>query len=86
MAEKWIKSAIKHPGALHRALHVPEGEKIPAKKMAAAKKSENPRIKKMAGLAHTLRGLHKKDGGSIHLHGEGEPSKPRADRAKRHKG
>lgn len=25
-----------HPGALHKQLHVPEGEKIPASKMAAA--------------------------------------------------
>lgn len=53
-SKKWIKGAIKHPGALHRALGVPEGEKIPAAKMAAAKNSKNPRIKKMAALAGTL--------------------------------
>ena len=36
MAEKWIQKAInpKHKGALHKALGVPEREKIPAKKMA----------------------------------------------------
>lgn len=83
MPEKWIKSAIKRPGALHRALGVPEGEKIPAKKMAAARKSENPRVRRMAGLAHTLAGMHKKDGGAIRVEGEGEAPKPRGDRASR---
>jgi hypothetical protein len=83
MAENWIKGAIKHPGALHRALHVPEGEKIPAKKMAKAKRSDNPRIRRMAGLAKTLSGLHKSDGGPIS--GEGEAPKHRADRAPRRK-
>ena len=40
MAEKFIQKAIKHPGALHKELGVPQGEKIPAKKLnSAAKKS-----------------------------------------------
>lgn len=41
MAEKrnWIAGSIKHPGALHRDLGVPLGQKIPeAKKRAAAKR------------------------------------------------
>ena len=54
----WIAGAIKHPGALHRALHVPEGEKIPAKKMSQASHSGSARVRKMAGLAHTLKGFH----------------------------
>jgi hypothetical protein len=58
----WIAGAIKHKGALHRALGVPEGEKIPAKKMAAAKSSDNPRVRKMASLARTLKSFPK--GGS----------------------
>ena len=58
MAKDWIKGAIKHPGALHRALHVPEGQKIPAAKMAKAAKSSNPHMKKMVSLAHTLKGMH----------------------------
>lgn len=63
---KWIAGAIKHPGALHRALHVPQGEKIPAKKMAKAAHSENPRLRRMATLAKTLKGMHRKaDGGGI---------------------
>lgn len=56
---KWIQGAIKHPGALHRALNVPQGEKIPAKKLAAATHSENPVLRKRAALANTLKGLHK---------------------------
>lgn len=55
---KWISGAIKHPGALHRALHVPAGEKIPAKKLAKASHSDNPHMKQMVGLAKTLKGFH----------------------------
>lgn len=68
MAKKWIKGAIKHPGGLHRALGVPEGEKIPAEKLAAAKNSRNPRVRRMAALAHTLGGLSK--GGEKKSRGE----------------
>lgn len=60
MAEKWIAKAIKHPGKLHRELGVPEGKKIPAKKLAKAEHSKNPTIRKEANLAKTLKGLRKK--------------------------
>ena len=59
MAEKFIKKAIKHPGKLHRELGVPEGKKIPAKKLTKALHSKNPTIKKEAVLARTLKKLHK---------------------------
>ena len=39
----WIKGAIKHPGALHKELGVPEGKKIPAKKLAKAAKAGGER-------------------------------------------
>jgi hypothetical protein len=55
---KWIQGAIKHPGALHKALHVPEGNKIPAAKLAKAAHSSNPTMRKRANLAKTLKGLH----------------------------
>lgn len=55
----WIAGAIRHPGALHRALHVPAGEKIPAKKLAAASHSSNPTMRRRANLAKTLKGMHK---------------------------
>jgi hypothetical protein len=58
--KNWIAGAIKHPGALHKALGVPQGEKIPAKKMAKAAKSTNPKVKKMVNLAKTLSHLNKK--------------------------
>jgi len=62
MAKKpknWIQGAIKHKGALHRELHVKEGEKIPAKKMQKALHSSNPRMRRQATLARTLSGLRK---------------------------
>ena len=61
----WISAAIKHPGALHRELHVPSGEKIPAKKLASAEHSDNPKLAARARLAKTLKGLHKAKGGAI---------------------
>ena len=43
-------------GGLHRALGVPEGQKIPAEKMAAAHNSSSPHIRRMAAFAHTMAG------------------------------
>lgn len=65
MAKKWIAGAIKKPGALHRALGVPEGEKIPAKKMAKAAHSSSPLMRKRVALAKTLKHLGKMEGGSV---------------------
>ena len=62
---KWIQGAIKHPGSLHKSLHVPEGEKIPAKKLAKAEHSKNPKLAKKAHLAETLKHMHHKDGGKV---------------------
>lgn len=59
MAKKWISKAIKHPGALHRTLGVPEGQKIPAKKLAKAAHSDNPTTKRRADLAKTLKSFKK---------------------------
>jgi hypothetical protein len=57
MAKNWIAGAIKHPGALHRKLGVPQGQKIPEKKLAKAAKSSNPTTRRQAALAKTLRGF-----------------------------
>jgi hypothetical protein len=57
---KWIANAVKNHGALHRALGVPEGEKIPEDKLEAAANSRNPKIRREAALAKTLKGFHKK--------------------------
>ena len=59
MADHWIQGAIKHPGALHRELHVPEGQKIPEKKLMKAEHSDNPTERKRAHLAETLSHFHK---------------------------
>lgn len=53
----WIKKAIKHPGALHRALGVPQGKKIPEGKVDAAAHSKG-RLGRMGRLAETLKGFH----------------------------
>jgi len=60
-AKKWIQKALpkSSKGKLHRELHVPMGKKIPAKKMAKATHSNNPRMRKQVNLAKTLRGLRK---------------------------
>lgn len=56
---KWIQKAIKQPGALHKALHVKKGEKIPEAKLKKAEHSKNPTTRKRAHLAETLKKLHK---------------------------
>lgn len=44
-------------GGLHRALGVPEGEKIPAEKLEQARNSSNEHVRKMANFAHTMGGF-----------------------------
>jgi hypothetical protein len=60
--KKWIQGAVKHPGALHRALDVKAGEAIPVKKLAQALKSKDPHVRHMAQFARTMR--HINHGGS----------------------
>lgn len=55
----WIAGAIKRPGALHRALDVPQGQPIPAPQMAQAVDSADPKVARMAALARTLKTLHR---------------------------
>lgn len=61
MAEKWIQKALKpsKKGALHKALNVPKGKKIPESKLKKAEHSKNPKLKKRAVLAETLKKLKK---------------------------
>jgi len=56
--KNWIAGATRNKGALHRALGVPEGEKIPAKKLAKATKAKG-KLGREARLAKTLKGLRK---------------------------
>lgn len=59
MAEKkkWIQGAIKKPGALHAQLGVPQGKKIPGKKLEAAAQ-KGGKLGQRARLAKTLKKMH----------------------------
>jgi hypothetical protein len=84
--EKWIQGAIKHPGALHKELHVKEGEKIPEKKLMKAEHSSNPKLAKRAKLAETLKHMHHAKGGKAEGNYEGG-TRPTGDRiARKHGG
>jgi hypothetical protein len=67
MAKNWIKGAIKHPGALHKEMGIPEGEKIPAGKLAKAAQAGG-KLGQRARLAETLEHMHHggKAGGRSH--------------------
>jgi hypothetical protein len=58
MAEKWIQKAVKKPGALHKELGVPEGKKLPKKKLDEAAKKPG-KLGQRARLAETLSKLKK---------------------------
>ena len=62
MAKKWTPKKDFHPGGekgkLHREIGVPEGEKIPAAKLAAAERSNNPEVRRDAIRAKTMEGWH----------------------------
>jgi len=59
MAKNWIAGATKDKGALHRNLGVPEGQKIPEKKLEKAA-TQGGKVGREARLAETLKGLRKK--------------------------
>lgn len=56
---KFIQAAIKHPGALHRAVGIPIGTKIPISTIRAATKSPDKDVARKARLALTLEGIGK---------------------------
>jgi hypothetical protein len=56
--KNWIQKAIKKPGSLHTALGVPQGEKIPVKKLQV-KPGDSDKMKKRKVLAKTLKKIHK---------------------------
>jgi hypothetical protein len=60
MAKQWIQKALADhkPGALHKALGVKKGEKIPVSKLKAAASAKG-KVAKMANLALTLRSFKK---------------------------
>ena len=56
---RWIQSSIRQPGALHRQLGVPEGQKIPASKLRKAA-AKGGKLGRRARLAMTLKRLRKR--------------------------
>jgi len=61
--KKWVQKAIKKPGALRASLGVKEGQKIPAARLEAATHSDNPKTRRRAVLAKTMRSWHHAEGG-----------------------
>lgn len=55
----WIAGAVKNKGGLHRSLGIPEGEKIPEKRIVKAEHSSDERVRREANLAMTLKSLRK---------------------------
>lgn len=56
--KKFIQKAIKKPGQLHKDLGVPQGKKIPEKKLKAAAK-KGGKVGQRARFAETLKKLRK---------------------------
>ena len=67
MAKKFIQAMHMKKGALHKEMHVPEGKKIPAKRLAAAAK-KGGKLGRRARFAETLKGLshHKHSKEDLH--------------------
>ena len=61
MTERWIQKATspKTKGALRKKLGVKKGENIPMNELKKAENSKNPKTRKQANLAVTLKKLKK---------------------------
>jgi len=75
MAKLNISKAIKKPGALHKQLGVPKGEKIPAKKLNAAAK-KGGKLGERARFAKTLQISSITDGGHHGNPQQRDPARP----------
>lgn len=60
MAKNFIQKAIKKKGALRKTLKVKKGKKITTKQLKKAEHSKNPKTRKRAHFAETLKKLAKK--------------------------
>jgi len=58
LASSGIHIKKSHEGLLHKQLHVPEGEKIPASKLEAAKSHASPAEKKRIVFAQNAKKWH----------------------------
>lgn len=79
---KWVQKAFsKNPGKLHRRLGVPEGEKIPTKKLEKAEHSKDPSLRKEAALAETAKHFKHKGKVDRSSHHDGNPGFPSSEKA-----
>jgi hypothetical protein len=67
MAYKHKMNLHLNAGGLHRALHVPAGQKIPVGRIQSAKNSSNAHVRKMATLALSMRKWHNKGAHPAHM-------------------
>lgn len=76
-ASKALSGIFVHHGALHHALNVPANERIPAKKLAAARKGKDgPKVQREANLAKTFAAHRKgKTGTGKYLKGKSPKGK-----------
>ena len=58
--KKWIQDIHMKKGALHEELGVAKDKKIPEAKIKKAEHSKNPKLRKRATLAETLKKMRKK--------------------------
>lgn len=66
----WIAGAIKHPGALHREMGVPQGQPIPAGRLAHAAQ-QGGELGRRARFAEELKGFHHRALGGPVMPGHG---------------
>ena len=52
--KNWIGSAVKHPGALHEMLGIPQGQKIPLARLQKAAKAKG-KLGQRARFAENVR-------------------------------
>lgn len=57
--KNWIQGAVKHPGALHKELDVPQGKPIPEAKLVAAA-AKGGKIGERVRFAENMKHTHKK--------------------------
>lgn len=82
--KNWIADAVKSPGALHKQLGVPKGQKIPAAKLTKAASAPG-KLGQRARLAVTLKGMNKADGGKVkNFEGSAKDMAQDAKLAKKH--
>lgn len=56
--KNWIQGAVKHPGALHKSLGIPQGQPIPASKLQSDP-HDSTTMKRRKAFARTMKHINK---------------------------